>query len=493
MPALAKATLEEIDATPEAKTVGERVEVQFNPQTLKLALASRVEGADSKGKQVRQWIGKSSTSLSFDLHFDTADEGTTDQPVSVRGKTAMVERFVLPKANPTEKQATPKVRFQWSDLIFDGLIESLNVDFDLFASNGTPLRAKMSVTIKEQDAKYELGKSGPSANTAGNALLPGQISFGPGSVGASLGGGAGASFDLSAAALDGESAADFLVRNGVDPAAWRGVAAQVGGGLSLQGGVEVGFNADFSVSAGVGVSVGVEAGTRTSLEGAFGLRADPGQATSAGVALGGASSAGFALAAAGGVSAAIETVAATRTQSAAAAARRAFDAPAPPPRSVSSTVAAPGIRTDLAQRPAPVGAALPAPERITRPSLPEQPRSPLRLQGPVTSASSASTPSAPPPPRADVRAVAFGFGVPLRPRVGAAAELRTGALASRIPLRPHGRAADVLEPADPTLPPWTRLPPDRVRAKADGEQQRNHPARPCGCGGGCRRCCGGAA
>ena len=42
----------------------------------------------------------------------------------------------------------------------------------LFASDGTPLRAKVAVSLKEQDAKYELLKSGPGANQAGNASPP---------------------------------------------------------------------------------------------------------------------------------------------------------------------------------------------------------------------------------------------------------------------------------------------------------------------------------
>lgn len=490
MPALAKATLQEISATEPAEPVNgaPAVEVQFNPQTLKLALASRVEGGDSKGKQVRQWIGKTSTTLSFDLHFDTADEGTTDKPVSVRTKTAMVEKYVLPKENPTEKQATPKVRFHWSELIFDGLIESLNIDFDLFAADGTPLRAKMAVTIKEQDAKYELGKSGPAANTPGNASPPGQGGAGPGSIGF------GASFDLSATALDGESAADFLARNGLDPAAWRGVAGQLGSALSLEGGLEVGFNAGLSVNAGVGVAVGVEVGGAASLEGAFGLQTDGGAAISAGVALGGASSAGFALAAAGGVSAAIEAVAAVRSDSAAAEARRAFEstpvaASSSPATSAARAAAAPGVGL-----PSPIavtaGAAL-ASKTSPSPSAPEQARPPLRTQGLPTLAAQAAAPAAPPPPRADARATSFGFGVPLRPRVGGAAELRSSALASRIPLRPRGAVTAVLEPDDPTEPAWKHLPRDAARVKADAEQMKRYPARACGCRSGCHRCGGG--
>jgi hypothetical protein len=343
----------------------------------------------------------------------------------------------------------------------------------------------MSVTIKEQDAKYQLGKSGPAANKAGSASPPGQSGFGPGSIGL------GASFDLSAAALDGETAAEFLARNDLDPAAWRGVAGQLSSTLSIDGGLDVGFSAGLSVNAGVGVAVGFEAGGKTSLEGAFGLRDDPDAAISAGVALGGASSAGFALAAAGGVSAAIESVAATRTQKAESEARLSFDSP-------STTSAQPTSSSMTARRVLPSridatvapGSVL-ASSSVPRPSAPQQARPPLRSQGLDSPARRAAAPSAPPPPRADTRATSFGFGVPLRARVGQASELREGALASRIPLRPHGRVADVLDSDDPTAAPWTRLPRDSVRVKADREQTKRHPLRPCGCQGGCRRCCGG--
>src|SRR3954468_9908965 len=117
MPPLKKATLQEIKADASASPLGDEIEVQFNPASLKLDLANKVEGGDTKGRQSRQYLGKTSTTLSFDLHFDTADEGTTDGPVSVRGKTAMVERFVLPKGRGNDKQAPPKARFHWNELV----------------------------------------------------------------------------------------------------------------------------------------------------------------------------------------------------------------------------------------------------------------------------------------------------------------------------------------------------------------------------------------
>ena len=487
---LEKARLMEIDADEGAKVVpGSEIPVQFNPQSLKLSLANKLESQDTRGQQTRQYLGKTSTTLSFDLQFDTSDEGTTDAPVSVRTRTAAIERFVLPKGEGKQKQKPPKARFVWQDLQIDGIIEDLSIDFDLFASDGTPLRAKMSVTMKEQDAKYQLGKSGPGANTAAGAILPGTSSAGPGSFGARLGfsAGIGASAGLGAGvslgaglsasagapdstrvALSGESAAEFATRNGVDPAAWRGITANVDSPLSLKGGAEIDFNASISSAAGVGVTVGVEAGASASLEASFGLDVRGAVPTPAGIALGavGASS-GFALASAGGVGAAIETVNGLKAGSAAASAKYAFTA-----TNASSGGAA-----------APVTGATPAP--------PDQSRVPLALSGLPSPSVQAAAPSAPPPPIADPRAVTFGFGVPLRPRITGATDLRRGALAGSIPLRPHARVSDVLTTADdPTAAPWTRLPADRSRSVADAAQRSRRPDRPCGCTGPCRH--GGA-
>src|SRR4051812_13610100 len=141
MPALQKASLEEMPPDPDGQPVpGTKIDVQFNPSSLKLQLANRVVGGDTDGGPKRQYLAKTSTTLTFDLYFDSADEGTTDNPVSVRTKTSALERFVLPRENGSKPP--PKARFQWGELILDGIIQTVSIDFEHFAANGTPLRAK---------------------------------------------------------------------------------------------------------------------------------------------------------------------------------------------------------------------------------------------------------------------------------------------------------------------------------------------------------------
>ncbi|HXU44877.1 MAG TPA: hypothetical protein VN783_05085, partial [Thermoanaerobaculia bacterium] len=282
---LKKATLQEISSDQQGQPVGDPVEVQFNPTTLHLTISNQVEGGDTRGRQARQYIGSSSTVLTCDLVFDTADEGTTDSPRSVREKTAIVERFVLPKEDG--KEAPPKLRFHWGELILDGVVNSVSIDFDHFAADGTPLRAKVALSLQEQNAKYQFLEAGPGANRQGNAPAPGALSLGAVggaslglSAGLSIGASAGLSVGLSAGlgaqaslALDGESAAEFAARVGVDPSAWRGLDADLSGGLSLGAGAEVAFSADLSASLGPGAGAGFAAGSSGSLQSSFGLDA----------------------------------------------------------------------------------------------------------------------------------------------------------------------------------------------------------------------------
>ncbi|MCC6234900.1 MAG: hypothetical protein IT580_19815, partial [Verrucomicrobiales bacterium] len=258
MSQLEKAQLQPVkaDGTPD----GAAIPVQFNPATLRLQISNQVEGSASRGRQVRQYTGASSTQLTVELIFDTADEGTTDGPVSVRTKTSQVEQFLYPKADEGQKQAPPRLRFEWGDLVVEGVVESLNIDLDHFAANGFPLRAKVGFSLKEQDRRYELKTAGDGANAAGSSTRPGEA--GSGSLG-SAGGGIAAQV---AAALGGESAAEFAARVGLDPSAWRGLSlgASLGGSLSLEAGLEVGFDLGLGASAGLGVFAGASAGASVS-------------------------------------------------------------------------------------------------------------------------------------------------------------------------------------------------------------------------------------
>lgn len=470
---LQKAIITELDGDKEVDSFP----VQFNPTTLRLSLANRVEGGDSQGKQVRQFVGPSSSTLSLDLIFDTADEGTTTEPRSVREKTKRLERFLFPKGEG--EHVPPRISFTWGDLIVVGVVDTLSIDFDHFAANGAPLRAKVSLSIKGQDRDQELK---PINDNRTGASTPGGGGLGIGlSASASIGFGASASVGFGASAsvgvaLGGESSAEFAARVGVDPAAWRGL--QIGGesSISLSAGVEVGFDASLNASAGLGVTLGVEAGASASLEASFGLEANASINAVAGLGVGAQLASGVALSSAGGVGAALESVQSAKNQMAEQQARAAFQAPqkALPAASASTNQAT----ASASNAPSATG---------SQPKPLEQSRTPLGSTGLPTSASRQDTPPAPRPPRADARASSFGFGVPLRSTVGEAANLRAESIQGGVTIKPKITSGEPPVTTDPTTPGWVALPArDRGRNAADKLQGLLHPKRPCGCAGRCK-------
>ena len=490
---LQKAMIAELDGDNEKDSFP----VQFNPTTLRLTLSNRVEGGESQGKQVRQNIGSSSTTLTLDLIFDTADEGTTENPRSVREKTKKLERFLVAKGEGQQENAPPRIRFTWGDLIVEGVVESMTIDFEHFAANGVPLRAKVPLSIKGQDREKEIkgaddsragapGPGGAAAGLGGGIGLGGSLGIGFGaSVGLGLGVSAGIGLSASVGigigvsasvgvALNGESAGEFAARVGVDPAAWRGL--QIGGesSLSLSAGVEVGFDANLSASAGLGVTVGLEAGVTASIEQSFGLSTSVSLNAVSGVGVGAQLASGFALSSAGGVRAAIESVQSAKNESAERQARTAFKAPVKTIPATTQSRVAGSASTALTSVPA------------AQPKLPEQPRAPLSRTGLPGPSAQQAAPPAPRPPRADPRASSFGFGVPLRATIGVAADQRFESIQGSVAVKSRIASGDPPLTTDPTKPGWVALPlRDPGRSAADKVQGKLRPARPCGC---TRRC-----
>jgi contractile injection system tube protein len=462
---LQKAMIAELDG----ETEKDSFPVQFNPTTLKLTLSNQVEGGDSQGRQVRQHIGPSSTTLSLDLIFDTADEGTTENPRSVREKTKQLERFLVAKGDGSQAGAPPQIRFSWGDLEVTGVVDQLTIDFDHFAANGAPLRAKVSLSIQGQDRELELkaisdGRRGAAAPGRAGA---GGLGFGFGlSAGLGLSVGLGLSASVGVA-LGGESAAEFAARVGVDADAWRGLELGGESSLSLSAGASIGFSAGLNASAGLGVAVGVESGVSSSLEASFGLEAGAGLNAVAGVGVGSELASGFALSAGGGVSAAIESVQQAKNQAAQQQSREAFNAP---PKLLPA--AGPVVKA----------AATP----VSQPKPPEQNRLPLKNTGLPSASARQAAQTAPQPTRADARESSFGFGVPLRPTVGEAAGARVSSIQGGVAVKSKISSGEPPMTDDPTTPPWVALPAHTPsRQAADKFQRKLRPARPCGCAGRC--------
>lgn len=462
MSELAKAKLEKILSDTSETPDGEAFPVQFNPSSLKIRVTNSIEGGRSTARQVRQQTGNSSRTLSLELIFDTADEGTTSSPVSVREKTKQLEQFIsAPLNNP---DPPPKLKFQWGDLIWVGISDSLDISLEHFAENGYPLRAKVSLSIKEQDPQIQFQPSNRDSGSAsppgGKAGLPGSgtnLGFSAGisaglsaGFGASIGGGIGlsAGVGISAGAkiglaLEGESGAEFAARVGVDPSAWRGLEADLSSGASLSAGTQVGFNPAVNSSPGVGSSGGVNASKSVSGLAASGLNlsessSNQSQKINPDVA-------GKAMSALGGVDGSINSLKIQKSQD-----------------DTDTSISAFGM--DF------------TPETIETRAIT---RKPLINSGISNYSNSISAPSMPAPAKLDSRASSFGQGIPLQPLFGASQVQQTSKVYAnrQQPLKQGFNSVPVSTSA--CTPAWVALPKSDSSREATDNIEYKKSLTPC--------------
>jgi hypothetical protein len=197
-----KAKLLETDAQGKPKGKGGlEVEVQFNPETLRITYFSQNTPAvntskvsanqtsgqtDTVGSPPRQQTGPGSTRLTVQLWFDVTallpegKEATKD----VRELTAEVAYFM--KANNDSPPSARGIQFQWGTLIFTGLMESLDENLELFSNQGVPLRASVNIGISDGNVDFGKLSGGAGAGLSAGLNLSAGIGIG---VSASLGAG----------------------------------------------------------------------------------------------------------------------------------------------------------------------------------------------------------------------------------------------------------------------------------------------------------------
>jgi hypothetical protein len=205
-PKLQKASFKELDSKLEnVKSGGQQAEVQFNPDTLKVAFANQLVqpagGGDQRGQPARQFVGAGTTKLTLQIVIDVtappyADQGKTD----VRELTQQVAYFITPQpadggggktggGGGSQKQTQlvpPGVRFLWGSFQFDGMMDSLDETLEFWSPDGKPLRATLGVALSQQkitrffDPNNATAGSGPRPPGSGaGSGLPGTTPAAP--------------------------------------------------------------------------------------------------------------------------------------------------------------------------------------------------------------------------------------------------------------------------------------------------------------------------
>lgn len=241
------------DDLSDVKSGGKVVEVQFNPESLKLTYANQIQtqpngssnsrpptGNQSQGTPARQFVGAGTTKLAVQLWFDVSAATAAPFMVDdVRRITAQVLYFMKPKpaatgARDAAQRTPPGVRFAWGSFLFDGIVESVEENVEFFSNTGKALRASMTLNLIQQDILV------PDFSNQGDGKVPGTRPLWPASSGQSLqqkspaqaGGAGGASSAGSGAGLGASLSAGFSAGVGIGGS---GLSAGVGAGIGPGG------------------------------------------------------------------------------------------------------------------------------------------------------------------------------------------------------------------------------------------------------------------
>jgi hypothetical protein len=123
---------------------GQRISFLFNPASLDMKRTVTWKANESPNENAPGLTfdrGQSST-LTFDLYMDTTDTG---QDVTIYTN----QLLDLTKVGTNPKRP-PWVRLGWGRLnSFKCVVESVDLSFTYFAANGTPLRARAKLALKQ--------------------------------------------------------------------------------------------------------------------------------------------------------------------------------------------------------------------------------------------------------------------------------------------------------------------------------------------------------
>jgi hypothetical protein len=146
---LEKATIQAMDTT--GGNIGGPISVLFNPAEYTMEKSNTFQQTALPGLEtpITQFTSGAAASLSMELFFDTYTDKNGED---VRTYTDQVTDLLKINA---DLHAPPVCRFQWGKVQFKAVLERASRRFTMFLSDGTPVRAVVTVTFKEYKTLVE--------------------------------------------------------------------------------------------------------------------------------------------------------------------------------------------------------------------------------------------------------------------------------------------------------------------------------------------------
>ena len=132
---------------------GGQFAVQYNPKEFKVDKAVSWKEHDDQGQTNAGLEFQKGAPLvvSMDMYFDTTNESNSDVREKWVNKLVYLTNASVEESSEgsAKKKRPPKVKFTWGSFTMTCVVESVNATYIMFSASGTPIRARVSVKMKE--------------------------------------------------------------------------------------------------------------------------------------------------------------------------------------------------------------------------------------------------------------------------------------------------------------------------------------------------------
>ncbi|MEQ8437410.1 MAG: LysM peptidoglycan-binding domain-containing protein [Ilumatobacter fluminis] len=149
---------------------GERIECMFNPTKFQFKMSNRWDSDRTPGRpapKLRFGGGEGGT-FSLSLVFDTTDTGKAVTDYTQKLLKLLEIDTSLPGYDETRANGRPPwVRFHWGTHLhtFKAVVNSVDVTFTYFSSEGLPLRANVDLSLSQFEPEANWGPQNPTSGT----------------------------------------------------------------------------------------------------------------------------------------------------------------------------------------------------------------------------------------------------------------------------------------------------------------------------------------
>jgi hypothetical protein len=141
------------------------VVAHYNPETISLSKSNKWICRPSIGESVPKntFSGGDSGSMTLELLFDTTKKGTK---VTEEYRKLIEAALVQPSQNKDKKGEPKQVVVKWGKFLsYVAVIESISQTFTFFLPNGTPLRANVTVSLREVFDRSKMKAQNPTSRS----------------------------------------------------------------------------------------------------------------------------------------------------------------------------------------------------------------------------------------------------------------------------------------------------------------------------------------